>query len=164
MPQARQIQSVVHGVTNRMQSAGNSQTPTTPSSGGSFSREQKQKTVLFFSRLQLIYGNRFSIQWSDEKTLMLARREWAKEIDELSWPQIEKALERAKARLISGDGDFYWPDVGRILGLAKEASGAAQRLFPRALPEGEVTKQARKTAGRKGMAGIWSVMGGGHAG
>lgn len=147
-----------------MQSAGSSQTPTTPSSGGNFSREQKQKTVLFFSRLQLIYGNRFSIQWGDEQTLRLARREWAKEIDELSWPQIEKALERAKSKLMAGDGDFYWPDVGRILGLAKDASGAAQRLFPKALPEGEATKRARRTAGLKGMAGVWSLMGGGHAG
>lgn len=147
-----------------MQSADSSQTPTTPSSVGNFSREQKQKTVLFFSRLQLIYGNRFSIQWGDEQTLRLARREWAKEIDELSWPQIEKALERAKGKLMAGDGDFYWPDVGRILGLAKDASGAAQRLFPKALPEGEATKQARRTAGRKGMAGVWSLMGGGHAG
>lgn len=147
-----------------MKSAGNSQTPTTPSSDGNFSTEQKQKTVLFFSRLQLIYGNRFSIQWSDEKTLRLARREWAKQIDELSWPQIEKALERAKGKLMAGDGDFYWPDVGRILGLAKDASGAAQRVFPRALPEGEATKQARKSTGRKGMAGVWSVLGGGHAG
>lgn len=146
-----------------MQSAGSSQTPITPSNDSSFSREQKQKTVLFFNRLQLIYGNRFSIQWPDEKTLMLARREWAMEVDRLSWPQLETALERAKGKLISGEGDYYWPDVGRILGLAKDASGAAQRTFPRALPEGETTKQLRRKAGRKCMADIKAMMGGSHA-
>lgn len=120
--------------------------------------------MFFFSRLQLIYGARFATQWPDERTVQLARREWAGQIDQLSWPELETALERAKHRLVDGDGDFYWPDVGRILGLARDVRCAAHRVFQRALPEGQGLKRARQAAGRQGMAQVWSVMGGGgHA-
>lgn len=131
--------------------------------GDRFSQEQRRKTVLFFNRLRLIYGHRFTLQWSDEKTLRLARREWAGEVDALSWEQLEMALGRAKEKLIEGDEDFYWPDVGRILGLAKTRHPAAHRRFRRSLPEGEAVKQNRRKAGRKGMARLKALLGGNHA-
>jgi hypothetical protein len=164
MAQARQIHSIVQNVKNELQCRGSSQTPTTQCrTGDNFTREQKQKTVLFFNRLQLIYGNRFTVQWPDEKTVMLGRREWAHQIDELTWDQVGQALERAKAKLIAGDGDYYWPDVGRILGLAKDNRCAAYQVFDVALPEGDGVKQARQKAGRQGMSGVWALMGAGHA-
>jgi len=119
--------------------------------------------VLFFSRLQLIYGHRFTVQWPDEKTIKLARREWAHEIDTLTVDEIEKALQRAKARLIEGDGDFYWPDVGRILGLAREHRAAAHKAFQPALPAGEAVVTARRKMARKGLAKAWQALGGAHA-
>ena len=119
--------------------------------------------MFFFSRLQLIYGARFSAQWPEEQSLQHARREWAGHIDRLTWPELELALERAKNRLVEGDTDFYWPDVGRILGLGKSSRCAAHRVFQPALPEGDSLKQARRVKGRKAMAGIWSVLGGRHA-
>ena len=103
------------------------------------------------------------MQWPDEKTIRLARREWAGEVDALSWEQLETALSRAKVKLIEGDGDFYWPDVGRILGLARDRKSAAHRAFQPALPEGDTVKQSRRKAARKGMARVWSILGGGHA-
>lgn len=73
MAQVRQIGSVVHSVTSRLQSESSSQTPHTHSSTGErFTDEQKRKAVLFFSRLQLIYGHRFTVQWPDEDTVRLA--------------------------------------------------------------------------------------------
>lgn len=164
MTQVRQIHSIVQGVTNDLQSSDNSQTPTTLSStGDGFSQEQKRKTVLFFNRLQLIYGHRFTLQWPDEKTIRLARREWAGEVDALSWEQLETALVRAKAKLIEGDADFYWPDVGRILGLARDRRSAAHQTFQKVLPEGDSVKQSRRKAARKGMARLRSILGGGDA-
>lgn len=148
-----------------MQSGDSSPTRSTHSTTGEdrFTPEQKRKAVFFFGRLQLIYGSRFVSQWPDERTVQLARREWAGQIDALSWPQLGKALERAKGRLIDGDSDFYWPDVGRILGLGRDAHCAAHRVFQRALPEGDCLKQARWTAGQKGLSRVWAVMRGGHA-
>lgn len=148
-----------------MQSGDSSPTPNTRSGTGEgrFSDEQKRKAVFFFGRLQLIYGSRFVIQWPDERTVQLARREWAKTIDAHTWPQLEKALERAKGRLVAGDADFYWPDVGRILGLGLDAHCAAHRTFQRALPEGDCLKQARRVAGRQGLSRVWAVMRGGYA-
>jgi len=119
--------------------------------------------VLFFNRLRLIYGHRFAVQWPDEQTVKLARREWAREIDSLSLEELEKALERAKAKLVEGDGEFYWPDVGRILGLAKEGRAAAHKVFRPALPPSEAVVGARKKAGRQGMARVWQALGGSHA-
>jgi len=119
--------------------------------------------VFFFNRLQLIYGHRFTVQWPDEKTIKLARREWAHEVDALSVDELEKALQRAKAKLIEGDGDFYWPDVGRILGLAKEHRAAAHKAFQPALPAGEAVVSARRKMARKGMAKAWQALGGAHA-
>lgn len=119
--------------------------------------------MLFFSRLQLIYGHRFTVQWPDEKTIKLARREWAHEIDALTVDELEKALRRAKAKLIEGDGDFYWPDVGRILGLARENRTEAHKAFPPALPAGEAVVSARRKMARKGMAKAWQALGGAHA-
>ncbi|WP_339624361.1 hypothetical protein [uncultured Marinobacter sp.] len=151
-------------MTNELQSSDNSPIRTTRSgTGDRFTQEQKAKTVLFFNRLQLIYGRRFGVQWPDEKTLRLARREWAGEIDALSVEQLETALARAKRRLIEGDADFYWPDVGRILGLARERRSAAHRVLPPALPEGECVRRARQQAARRGMARVWQVLGGAHA-
>ncbi len=119
--------------------------------------------MFFFNRLQLIYGHRFTVQWPDEKTIKLARREWAHEVDALSVDELEKALQRAKAKLIEGDGDFYWPDVGRILGLAKEHRAAAHKAFQPALPAGEAVVSARRKMARKGMAKAWQALGGAHA-
>ena len=119
--------------------------------------------MFFFNRLQLIYGHRFTVQWPDEKTIKLARREWAHEVDALSVDELEKALQRAKAKLIEGDGDFYWPDVGRILGLAKEHRAAAHKGFQPALPAGEAVVSARRKMARKGMAKAWQALGGAHA-
>lgn len=164
MAQVHQIQSVVQGVTRELQSRNNSQTPTTRSTTGDrFTREQKVKTVLFFNRLQLIYGHRFTVQWPDEQTVKLARREWAREIDSLGMEELEKALERAKVKLVEGDGDFYWPDVGRILGLARESRAAAHKVFLPALPPSEAVVSARRKAGRQGLAKVWQALGGGHA-
>jgi hypothetical protein len=164
MAQVHQIQSVVQGVTRELQSRSNSQTPTTHSTTGDrFTREQKVKTVLFFNRLRLIYGHRFAVQWPDEQTVKLARREWAREIDSLGMEELEKALERAKAKLVEGDGDFYWPDVGRILGLARENRTAAHKVFPPALPPSEAVVSARRKAGRQGLAKVWQALGGSHA-
>ena len=119
--------------------------------------------MFFFNRLQLIYGHRFTVQWPDEKTIKLARREWAHEVAALSVDELEKALQRAKAKLIEGDGDFYWPDVGRILGLAKEHRAAAHKAFQPALPAGEAVVSARRKMARKGMAKAWQALGGAHA-
>lgn len=94
---------------------------------------------------------------------MLARREWAKDLGDLTWDELEGALDRAKARLKSGDADFYWPDVGRIVGLAREKRTAAYRVFDKALPETEATVMSRRRAGRKAMAGVWAIMGGRYA-
>lgn len=164
MAQVHQIQSVVQNVTRGLQSRDSSQTPTTQSTTGDrFTREQKAKAVLFFSRLQLIYGHRFTVQWPDEKTIKLARREWAHEIDTLTVDEIEKALQRAKAKLIEGDGDFYWPDVGRILGLAREHRAAAHKAFQPALPAGEAVVSARRKMARKGLAKARRALGGAHA-
>ena len=164
MAQMHQIQGVVQNVMSGLQSRGNSQTPTTQSTTGDrFTQEQKAKAVLFFSRLQLIYGHRFTVQWPDEKTIKLARREWAHEIDTLTVDEIEKALQRAKAKLIEGDGDFYWPDVGRILGLARDNRAAGHKPFQPALPAGEAVVNARRKMARKGLAKARQALGGVHA-
>lgn len=119
--------------------------------------------MFFFSRLQLIYGHRFTVQWPDENTVKLARREWAGRIDQLSWEQLEQALDRAKGRLLDGDREFYWPDVGRILALGLERRAAAHRVFRPGLPEPDSVKQARREQGRRNMARVWELMGGRHA-
>ena len=72
-------------------------------------------------------------------------------------------MERTKNRLVEGDTDFYWPDVGRILGLGKSSRCAAHSVLQPALPEGDSLKQDRRVKGRKAMAVIWSVLGGRHA-
>lgn len=148
-----------------MRSGSISQTRNTHTTTGPdpYTDDEKQKTVLFFNRLVLIYGKRFEIQWPDEKTLKKGKKEWAREIGKLSWQEIEQALARAKQRLIDGDGDYYWPDIGRILGLARDSRCAAHRVFRRALPEGDCLKQARRAAGHKGLSQVWAAMRGGHA-
>lgn len=148
-----------------MRSVGSLPTRNTPSrTGDDVSEEQKQRTILFFSRLKLIYGKRFLVQWPDAETLRKARREWAGQVSRYSWAELERALEITKQALVDGDPDFYWPDIGRILGVARARTRAAHRVFQRALPEGEGVKRARLEAGRQGMAQIRQLMGGGHAG
>lgn len=164
MSQARQIHNIAQGVKSKLQSTDNSliqSTHSTTSEG--FTAEQKRKAILFFDRLRLIYGHRFAVHWPDEETVILARREWAKDLDVLTWGELESALDRAKARLMAGDGDFYWPDVGRIVGLAKEKRTAAYHVFERALPVGREQIAQRRKAGRKGMVNVRALLGGAYA-
>jgi len=165
MAQARAIHGVVQNVTSGLRSADSSQTPSTHSTTGEdqFTKEQKAKTVMFFGRLQLIYGHRFAVQWPDEVTVRRARREWAMEIDRLTWEQLQKALNAAKAKLMDGDPDYYWPDVGRILALGLENRSPAHKPFKPGLPVTEDVKAARKVAGQRHMGKIWQMMGGRHA-
>src|SRR5690554_3965022 len=82
MAQARQIHSIAQGVKSKLQSTDNSliqSTHSTTSEG--FTADQKRKALLFFGRLRLIYGHRFTMQWPDEQTVKLARREWAKDLE-----------------------------------------------------------------------------------
>ncbi|NWO05806.1 MAG: hypothetical protein HLX50_08965 [Alteromonadaceae bacterium] len=119
--------------------------------------------MAFFSRLQLIYGHRFTVQWPDEVTMRRARREWAVEIDRLTWEQLQKALDATKAKLTEGDPDYYWPDVGRILALGLDNRSPAHKPFKPGLPVTEEVKAARKAAGQRHMGKIWQMMGGRHA-
>lgn len=112
----------------------------------------------FFSRLRLIYGSRFSSQFATEDAVRFARREWAKQIGRYSDEELAMALDRVKQRLVKQDSQFYWPDVGAVLSLARTRISAAHKVRRPALPEPEQVMEARREVGRRGMKRIRAML------
>ena len=71
----------------------------------------------FFLRLETNYGQKFWTQFSDEKTVLLTKREWARNIIKYSRDDLHEAIEIAKREREQGNQDFEWPDIPKILGL-----------------------------------------------
>jgi len=71
----------------------------------------------FFLRLETSYGQKFWTQFSDEKTVLLTKREFAGRITKHSREDLHTAIELMKERRENGDKDFEWPDIPKILGL-----------------------------------------------
>ena len=73
----------------------------------------------FFLRLETNYGTKYWTQFSDEKTVQLTKREWARNILRYSREELHTAIEQAKQQRELGNPDFDWPDIAKILGLLK---------------------------------------------
>lgn len=69
-----------------------------------------------------LYGaSKMDVTWPDEKTLKLAKMEYAKAIGKFSREQIHEAFEQVKRERQAGNERFDWPNVDAILGvLTKE--------------------------------------------
>lgn len=111
---------------------------------------------MFFARLPLVFGrSKCHALWKSAEDLQLVRREWAPLIGEFSLADLERALDKAKKHRVSGDPDFQWPDVAKLLSLAKQhAEVAAHRLAPRALPEPDWAREKRRESGARHMRAL----------
>ncbi|MGP4843339.1 hypothetical protein ACTXGQ_04335 [Marinobacter sp. 1Y8] len=137
-----------------MNSISTSQTPATPSTTGinhAFTEEQKQKTTIFFSRIRTIYGRgKTSSLWgASDDQLKVMRKEWAREIDRFTFQEIDIIFERLRGRVAKQDPDFEWPDIPKIMGLARtNCKPKAHQLLPKGLPEPEDVKRRRLERGK----------------
>lgn len=116
-----------------------------------FTQEEIDRSVTFFARLVTIYGKaRARTLWGEsEAQYQLLRREWAHTLGKFSHEQLEEIFSRLKQRLATGDPDFKFPDVARILNLLREGEvRSAHRVFPRGLPEPEWKREKRLAVGR----------------
>ena len=73
----------------------------------------------FFLRLETVYAAKFWSQFSDEKTVLLTKREWAGNITKYNREELHGAIEFAKTERENGNDEFNWPDIAKILGSLK---------------------------------------------
>ena len=88
-----------------------------PSTGPQLTTGDRDLVNWFFMRLETNYGSKFWTQFSDEKTVLLTKREWAAQITQHSREELHIAIEGAKKQRTLGNDDFDWPDIAKILGL-----------------------------------------------
>ena len=67
--------------------------------------------------METTYGRQFWTEFSDEKTVLLTKREWAAKILQHSREDLHYAIEQMKSERERGNKDFEWPDIPKILGL-----------------------------------------------
>lgn len=93
-----------------------SQTSTTSSE---LSVEERQRVNAFFALIKTLYTRRFDSEFSDEATLRRSKRAWMGQILALTPEQERTGFDLLRRRLVSAgrDDEFYWPDVGKIIGL-----------------------------------------------
>ncbi len=91
----------------------------TQSTGPQLTTGDKDLVNWFFMRLQTNYGSKFWTQFSDEKTVLLTKREWANQIISHTREELHTAIELSKEQRQNGNADFEWPDIAKILGLLK---------------------------------------------
>ena len=91
----------------------------TPSTAPQLTTGEREIVNWFFMRLQTNYGTKFWTQFSDEKTLLLTKREWAENILRYSKEELHHAIEFSKSERERGNDDFEWPDIAKILGSLK---------------------------------------------
>ncbi|OEY66817.1 hypothetical protein [Marinobacter sp. X15-166B] len=126
-----------------------------------FTDEQIEKTTAFFARIVTIYGrSRAKTLWGDSADqFRLMRREWAGVIGSISLDQAEVIFARLKDRLATGDPEYKWPDVPKIIGLAKSPqTNPAHKEFAKALPEPEWRKEQRRQVGLLASQTAMAVM------
>jgi len=119
-------------------------------------------------RMRNLFGAaKMDATWPDEKTLKLAKMEYAKTIGQFNRDQIHEAFEDVKRSRQSGSERFQWPDVDAILGLLTkegEITGAwgtaAHRIYePERLLEDIGARERAHAAGEKTLAGLRGIFG-----
>jgi len=157
------INRVLAQITN---STNNSQIPATPSTTGirgAFTEDEKQKVAVFFSRLTTIYGRgKVKSLWGDsEDQLKVMRKEWAKTIGKFSFEGLDIIFDRLRQKLADGNPDYTWPDIPKVLRLARtNCRHASHQVLPRGLPEPESVKQRRMARGRLATQTVKAVLAG----
>ena len=104
--------------------------------------------MLFFGRLKFIYSGTWETVYPDERTLQLARREWADQITQFSFDELAKGLDKLKERMVNHDPDYAWPNIGKILGLVRDQKDAQLALCHKPFPESKKLTQAQKELGK----------------
>ncbi len=124
------------------------------------SHDQRQAVGYFFTRLKMADSIQYDIICPDSKTEALVKREYASYIANLSQQQIDYGFAKFHEFRQTGDQDFKFISIDKIIGLAsgKEKAGkwqhgaAAYKAFPvLALPD-KGKKERAKEAHQKAMA------------
>ena len=133
-------------------SQGNKPTSSTPwstSTDNRFTEHEKSMAVMFFGRIQTIYGKgrcKSLFRTSDELRVM--RQEWAKTLGQFDAITLERIFGRLKQKLAEGDEAFRFPDVAQILALAVDHKrDPAHRIMKPGLPEPEWRRKQRYECG-----------------
>ena len=86
----------------------------------SFSEKEKDSTIYMFGRMMGIWGeSKMRSLYPDEKSKMIARRQYAKRIGQYDRQQIDQAL-NYMAEKKSNENLFEWPSVDDVLGVLKD--------------------------------------------
>lgn len=104
--------------------------------------------------------------WPDEKTLKLAKMEYAKTIGQFTREQIHKAFEAVKRERQAGNEKFEWPNVDAILGLLTHegemtgtwGTGAHKPLPKTHRIEHKATKEQKKARAKQECQNLRDIL------
>lgn len=98
--------------------------------------EQIQIVGYFFARLRVIYGNQYAVNYPDETTEKLAKREYAREICSVTPEKLAKGFEVLHKQRQTNAEAWKYLDIDKIIGLIKNGAEGVSRP-----PSIEATKQ-----------------------
>ena len=81
--------------------------------------QQKDSVVYFFLRLKLTYGNQYSVNMPDEKTESLIKREYARQVFNLTRQKIDKGFDSLHKMRQSDPEKWRFMDIDQVIGVIK---------------------------------------------
>lgn len=89
--------------------------------------EQIQIVGYFFARVRVIYGNQYAINYPDETTEKLAKREYAREICSVTPEKLAKGFDVLHKQRQTNPEAWKFLDIDKIIGLVKNGAEGVSR-------------------------------------
>lgn len=148
-------------MSNGQNSSTQSQT-TTGQPISSFTDHEKDVTGYLFAKLIVLYANSFYLVYPSEKEVVLAKREYAKQIGEYSRDQIDIGIRHLARLAISRERDdriYREPNIPAILAMLYEVAkpNRSHKLFLPVPTESAEDREKRYSEGEKHSAAILAM-------
>jgi hypothetical protein len=157
---AQNAQQITTSVRNSLESGQPSRQHSETSSTTSSLTEWELKQVnAFFALIRSAYPRQFDTEFGDVQVLNHAKRFWMRDILDLTQEQMDKGFKDLRKRRVQGDEDFKWPDIGRVIGLCRNAAkrDPAHKPFPK-LDRLAPSREA-KQVGREALSNLKAMVG-----
>lgn len=82
-------------------------------------QSQANAVGYFFARLRAIYANQYTVNYPDERTEMYAKREYARQICDITRERMDEGFEALHQQRQQNHEDWKYLDLDKIIGLIK---------------------------------------------
>ena len=131
-----------------------------PMGSDQLTQDQRDSVGYFFLRLKTTDPGEYDRLMPDEKTEAIVKREYASHVMNYRRDKIDQGISDWHAFRQSGDPDYRFLNIDRVVGLISGAarSMALYKPFQPSLPESKSEKEARKKRGREHVQRLRNIL------